>query len=147
MSTLCIPLNYRVHYSAEHSTGTPLNEAHHSILFEQLQKHSARWRDIGVHLGFLASELDNIQARPFLISSAPQSWPSTMLSEWLRWAPGDSRGSTNFASLEDLKHALSESGLAGVAHDLSIIWHWFAVMFWVNDNYCTCHNHELLLEY
>ena len=99
---------------------TPLNQHNHSVLFKQLQVHSAKWREIGLHLGFLPSELDEIQARPFLMSGAPKSWLSTMLADWLQWAPGDSRGSKKFAMLEDLKVALQESGLANLAHDLGI---------------------------
>ena len=99
---------------------TPLNQHNHSVLFKQLQIHSAKWREIGLHLGFLPSELDEIQARPFLMSGAPKSWLSAMLADWLQWAPGDSRGSKKFAMLEDLKVALQESGLANLAHDLGI---------------------------
>ena len=43
-----------------------------------------------------------------------------MLSQWLQWAPGDSRGSTSFATLEDLKTALNQAGLGATAHDLKV---------------------------
>jgi hypothetical protein len=99
---------------------TPLNQHNHSVLFRQLQIHSAQWREIALCLGFLPSELDEIQARPFLLSGAPKSWLSKMLAEWLQWAPGDSRGSKKFAMLEDLKCALSESGFSNLACDLGI---------------------------
>ena len=99
---------------------TILNEHNHSVLFKQLIKHSAKWRVIGSLLGFLPSELHNIEAKPSLNSSAPISWLSTMLSQWLQWAPEDSRGSTSFATLEDLKAALSQAELGAAAHDLGI---------------------------
>lgn len=82
--------------------------------------HSHKWREIGTHLGFLLSELDKIQATPFLISNAPHSWLSTMLARWLLWCPGDSRGTTKYPSLEDLKQALSEMGLEYTARNLRI---------------------------
>ena len=71
-----------------------------------------------MYLGFLPFELDVIQAGPFLLATAPRSWLSTMLAQWLQWAPGDSRGSTNFATLENLKHALYQAGLGVTADNL-----------------------------
>ena len=99
---------------------TPLNEHNHSVLLKQLQSHSAKWREIGSSLGFRPSELDEIQARPLLLNGAPRSWLSAVLADWLQWAPGDSRGSTSFALLEDLKAALHELELTQTAHDLGI---------------------------
>ena len=69
---------------------TELDERHHSSLLEKLTMHSINWREIGSQLGFLPYELDNIHARPLLLSNAPNSWLNTMLVEWLQWAPGDS---------------------------------------------------------
>ena len=43
-----------------------------------------------------------------------------MLAQWLEWAPGDSRGSTSFATLEDLKAALYQAGLGATAHNLGV---------------------------
>ena len=103
------------------STGqTPLNEHNHSVLFEQLQTHSAKWREIGSSLGFRPSELDEIQARPLLLTGAPKSFLSAMLADWLQWVPGDSQGSTSFATLEDLKAALNQAGLGAAAYNLGI---------------------------
>ena len=89
-------------------------------MLKQLQTHSAKWREIGSSLGFVPSELDEIQARPFLLVTAPRSWLSAMLAQWLQWAPRDTRGSTSFAMLEDLKSALCEVGLTDIAHNLGI---------------------------
>ena len=89
-------------------------------MLKQLQGHSAQWREIGSSLGFLPSEIEEIEAKPFLLATAPRSWLSAMLAQWLQWAPGDSRGSTSFATLEDLKTALNQAGLGATAHDLGI---------------------------
>ena len=100
---------------------TILNEHNHPVLYKQLIRHSTKWREIGTLLGFLPSELDNIQARPLLLSGAPNSFLSAMLAEWLQWAPGDDRGSTTFATLEALKVAIeSIHGLERFAKDLGI---------------------------
>lgn len=67
---------------AQDTLSTKLSEEHHSVLFEKLRKHSHKWREIGLFLGFLARELSNIQGRPLLLNDAPNSWLSTMLEEW-----------------------------------------------------------------
>ena len=90
------------------------------MLLRQLTNHAAKWRVIGIHLGFLPGELANIEARPSLSQGAPVSWFAAMLEDWLQWAPGDSRGSTSFAKLEDLKGALSEAGLGASTYDLNL---------------------------
>ena len=87
-------------------------------LLEKLVKHSAKWREIGLYLGFLPSELDNIQARPLLLATAPNSWLDAILTEWLQWAPGDNRESTNFATLENLREALNKAGFHQTAQSL-----------------------------
>ena len=90
---------------------TCLNEAdHHSILFEQLSKHSAEWRNIGRHLGFTPSALDIIEAKPALFHQAPKGWLDAMLAQWLR----------NGGQLETLKNALWDAGLGQTADDLHI---------------------------
>ena len=89
-----------------------LSEDNHSVLYEKLAEHSSKWWEVGVHLGFRPSELDDINSRPLLLSNAPKSWCSVMLAEWLQWAPGDKRKSSNFATLEGLKDALDKAGLS-----------------------------------
>ena len=92
--------------------GTCLNEAgHHSILFNQLKKHSADWRNIGRCLGFLPSHLDVIEAKPLLLKTAPNSWLEALLVQWLR---------SGEAKLEKLRDALWEAGLGQTASDLHI---------------------------
>ena len=97
-----------------------LTNNHHAVLLKQLTKHSADWKMIGSYLGFSSGELNDIEARPFLLQGAPRSWLSAMLAQWLQWAPGDSRGSTDFATLEDLKTALNHANLGATAHDLGV---------------------------
>ena len=105
---------------ASHLLLNRLSDNHHSVLLKQLTKHAATWKEIGTYLGFTQGQLDNIQANQFLAMNSPVSWLSTMLAQWLQWAPGDSRGSTSFATLEDLKTALNQAGLGATAHDLRV---------------------------
>ena len=99
---------------------TRLTDRHHGVLLEQLSQHAAKWREIGGRLHFTQGELDNIQTNVLLSTGSPGSWLSAMLSQWLQWAPGDARKSTNFASLEALKRALSQANLGVAAHDLHV---------------------------
>ena len=71
-----------------------------------------------MYLGFRQGELDNIKDKPLLINEGPKALLREMLREWLEWAPGDSRGSDTFASIESLKCALDKSGLAQTALDI-----------------------------
>ena len=75
-------------------------------------------RLIGQGLGFTADELSNIEATPTLLTTAPRSYLDVMLSEWQQWAPRDSRGSTNYATLDSLKSAVDKTGLVKTAHEL-----------------------------
>ena len=73
-----------------------------------------------MHLKFDSGELDNIEAKPSLANSAPLSYLREMLTALTQWAPGDSRGSADFATLKDLKTALSDAGFGRTAHDLYV---------------------------
>ena len=84
-------------------------------LLDKLNVHACRWRDIGMRLGFQSGGLDNIQARPFLLNCAPESWLGAMLTEWLQRAPNDTRGSS---SIESLTHALNECGIGTIKFDV-----------------------------
>ena len=99
---------------------TKLTEHHHSDLLSQLCKHAKSWKGIGTHLGFTHGELNNIEAAPLLMTTAPTSWLDKMLEEWLQWAPEDERGSTSYATLESLKCALRVSGFNATAHSLCV---------------------------
>ena len=97
-----------------------LTERHIPSLLRQLKMHAAKWRDIGIYLEFLPSELDNIEAQPNRMQGAPLSYLGAMLQMWIQWAPGDNRGSTSYAYLEDLKSALDEAGLGVTARALKL---------------------------
>ena len=100
---------------------TRLNErAHHTKLLGQLKLHAAKWREIGTNLGFQQGELDIIQSKPMLLMQAPLSHLNDMLSAWFQWAPGDGRGSEDFATLGALKSAMSQTGLGRAATELTI---------------------------
>ena len=97
-----------------------LNKCHSSLVIQQLSSCAAKWREIGTHLKFQQEELSIIQANPLLLNGAPKSWLSALISDWMEWAPGDSRGSTSYANLEDLKSAVSKAGFGIVAAELSL---------------------------
>ena len=90
----------------------------HQRLYEQLETHASKWRKIGTHLDFHQTELDNIQSMPSCHMDAPYSLLSAMLKQWLEWAPGDHRGSKDYATLERLKSAVDKAGLGKTAKDL-----------------------------
>lgn len=98
-----------------------LTDIHHAHLLQQLQIHAARWKDIGTYLGYRQGELDNIQLNARLSIDPSTRCLSEVLSKWFQWAPGDARGSTNFATLESLKNALRQAGLGATAHDLKLL--------------------------
>ena len=106
--------------TVNHSTHTVLTSCHYASLIQQLSSDAAKWREIGIYLGFSANELNVIQSKPALFTEAPTSWLQEILSQWLQWAPGDSRGSTSYATLENLKIALSRAGLGATAHHLKV---------------------------
>ena len=107
-------------WQLDSGTLNKLNKHHtHSLIF-QLSNCAAKWREIGTHLGFQQEELNTIQAKPLLLNDAPQSWLSELLSHWMEWAPGDSRGSEKYANLDDLKRAVSRVGFGVIAAELSI---------------------------
>ena len=127
-SDLCEQQSLNIKLGHEHSLAaslecrqlTQLTDDHHSVLIKQLKNQSAKWKIIGLFLGFHKGELDNIESRPLLLFTAPTSWLDEMLSEWLQWAPGDGRGSTSYATLESLKTALCEADLGAVADTLHV---------------------------
>ena len=43
-----------------------------------------------------------------------------MLSAWMQWAPGDSRGSTEYATLGALRRAVSSAGMGITAKKSSV---------------------------
>ena len=94
---------------------TRLEHKHVNILYGQLSEYASKWAEIGIHLGFRCSELNNIEAKPALFYKGPKGFLLQMLSDWLEWAPGDERGSNQYATLEALKRAVSSAGLGATA--------------------------------
>ena len=88
-----------------------LSESDLPMLLSKLNDHATKWRDIGMQLCFQQGQLDNIQTRPFLQSSAPESFLGAMLTDWLQRSPDDiRRGPT----IDNLIFALRQSGLGAI---------------------------------
>ena len=88
-----------------------LSESDLPMLLSKLNNHATKWIDIGMYLGFQHGELENIQAKPFLLFGAPQSYLGAMLTDWLHRAPNDRRGGP---TIDNLIFALRQSGLGAV---------------------------------
>ena len=97
---------------------TGLSERDFGKIVEKLSPYSHKWRRFGERLGFTPDELSTIEATPTLIPGAPASYLSTMVSGWLQWAPGDARGSRDYATIKSLKTAVDKAGLGRVAQEL-----------------------------
>ena len=97
-----------------------LHQNSHAQLLQQLSEHASEWREIGTHLGFRQGELNNIEHTPTHITGGPTRCLSAMLSEWLEWAPGDGRGSKQYATLSALKKAVSQARLGRTAENLCV---------------------------
>ena len=99
---------------------TKLSDGHFPLIYEKLRRHASNWQDIGTGLRFTSSELKNVQSQPVLLNGAPYSYLWEMLSQWLQWAPGDARGSTEYATLEALKSAVDKAGLGRAAQEFTL---------------------------
>ena len=99
-------------------------------LFDQLIYYCRhKWESLGLHLGFSKEELRNMQqggksVKVEALLSQPQipiktiirqdgsddllKCLGTLLEQWLKWYPGDSRGSTSFATYTSLELALAK---------------------------------------
>ena len=74
---------------------------------------------IGSNLGFRQGELNNIQAS-VQQQDVPVGYLRAMLTQWFQWAPEDNRGSSSCATLNALKTALKDCGLAATASNISL---------------------------
>ena len=83
-----------------------------------LHECASQWRRIGLALCFQPRELDVIQSNPLLYARAPVSWLNEMLSQWLKWRPGDERGSGYIPTKKDLQRALLHIGLSACSDKL-----------------------------
>lgn len=58
-----------------------------AILVECLAGHASKWRAIGLQLGFLPGELDNITDNPTSTAQRPMAYLTEMLTQWVQWTP------------------------------------------------------------
>ena len=93
-----------------------LQDCDYGWILLKLRPQSCKWMTIGQGLGFHPSELDTIKANH---NSDTANYLHSMVAAWLQWAPGDDRGSTNFATLDALVTAVDKAGLGVLAQDLA----------------------------
>ena len=105
---------------SDHEADVQCTPSHHAKLLAQLSDYATSWKLIGTHLGFRQGELSNIEAAPLHLQGAPVSWLSELISQWLEWAPGDQRGSVQFATLNALRGALHDAGVEVSALKLTL---------------------------
>ena len=103
-----------------HPTGVLYNSDYNWIC-DKLRPHAHKWKDIAHGLGFLAAELNCIEADPKNLINAPASYLYAMLDSWLQWAPGDDRGSRDYATVRSLSTAVDKAGLGVLAQDLMVL--------------------------
>ena len=96
----------------------PLNDSHLCEILRKLKGHSSHWKKIGRELGFHEGELDNIEATS---NRTVEELLCAMLSRWLQWAQGDSRGSAKHATLRALREAVDNAGFGRTANTLLAI--------------------------
>ena len=84
-------------------------------LCEQLRPCAAKWEDIAKFLDFKDYEIANIKADPTKLHGAPGSYLDEVISQWARRAPGDARGSKDYATLEQMKSAVDKAGFPDIA--------------------------------
>ena len=86
----------------------------------------SQWKMVGSQLGFSDKELGDVPGKAddsiWNFSDEEYNFDGEffmlMLNEWVEWYPGDSRGSTKFATYSDLQNALIKAGFGNVARDL-----------------------------
>ena len=104
-----------------HPSGVLFN-CDYNWICDKLRPRAYLWRTIGQGLGFLAAELKNIEANDRNRVNTPFSYLYAMLDSWLQWAPGDDRGSRDYATVRSLSTAVDKAGLGVLAQDLMSEW-------------------------
>ena len=66
-----------------------LTERDIATLLDLIHNFSDKWNEIGLGLGFLPSELKQISSNPSLFMSAPASFLTTLLGQWVQWPTKD----------------------------------------------------------
>jgi chromosome segregation ATPase len=115
-----LELDSMQHKKSSHSLNTVPSDMLKSMHIKELSETIVRskkilseWRKLGSQLGFTTEELDRIDC------PTSKNRLLEMLREWLRWYPGDSRGSTDFPSYTGLQNALVKAGFGHVIQYLS----------------------------
>ena len=93
---------------------TRLSESHLSDIISILKNAAAKWKQIGLKLGFLSSELNIIEHKSMLLPEGDTAFFSEMLTQWLNWAPPNHPWPT----LEALSSALQNAGEESLAYSL-----------------------------
>ena len=99
---------------------TLVESRHYGILCQQLRPCAAKWREIAQGLRFHPGEIDNIQADPMKMMGAPVSYMDAVLKVWMEKGPGDDRGSTDVATLEELVLAVRRANCGRIAQTLTL---------------------------
>ena len=99
---------------------TLVRDYHYRCLCEQLRPCAASWEDIATYLGFKAHEIANIRADHSRQMNATGASMNSTVDRWSHWAPGDSRRSTDYATLEALRIAVDKAGFADIARKLTL---------------------------
>ena len=84
----CVPCTCIIYFcsttlgvSAEHV----LTEGDVVAILNLVHNFSDKWYEIGLGLGFAPSELNQISSNPSLFMSAPASFLTQLLSQWVQW--------------------------------------------------------------
>lgn len=62
-----------------------LKEENLSALLSYIKDFSHKWSSIGIGLGFTPPELEEIKAMPSLFNTAPKSYLTELLNQWVQW--------------------------------------------------------------
>ena len=94
---------------------------HYGTLYEQLCPCADKWEMIAIGLRFTGDEIRSIKHDLMNITGGPRACLGAILTDWMQWFPGDTRGSKDRATLEALKTAVSKAGFGVKAKDLTLI--------------------------
>ena len=77
------------------------------LLLQLVRRAAFKWKELGLALGFLKSELDEIEATIAHAAGGPEAYLRELLSRWLDWAPPNHRLPSSRTLAEALR---SETG-------------------------------------
>ena len=81
-----------------------------------------KWKRLGLELGFTSKEIDEMASEYTTQNECYDDRDISMikfLEKWLKWYPGDSRGSKTFPTYSGLRIALVNAGLGDKARELN----------------------------